>query len=139
MFCPLCRAEYREGIAKCGDCRLDLVSSLAEARSVSVRLWRGDRQRTLDKILAALDATGIASHFEEIMNTSARSRFLGLPIRQVKSTFEYEVWVLGSDSDRARAAIAGLKATATLSLTDNLNWETIAKRAWNALRGLSKP
>jgi hypothetical protein len=69
MFCPLCQAEYRGGIAQCNDCHVDLVTSLDEAQSTSARLWRGDRQRLLDQVLAALDAQGISSHFEEIVNT----------------------------------------------------------------------
>ena len=30
MFCPKCRAEYREGIKICSDCRVGLVSELPE-------------------------------------------------------------------------------------------------------------
>ncbi|MBN1625359.1 MAG: DUF2007 domain-containing protein [Deltaproteobacteria bacterium] len=28
MFCPKCKAEYREGFLKCADCGVDLVSEL---------------------------------------------------------------------------------------------------------------
>jgi hypothetical protein len=28
MFCPKCRAEYREGYTTCSDCRIDLVETL---------------------------------------------------------------------------------------------------------------
>ena len=28
MFCPECRAEYREGFNKCSDCNVDLVEQL---------------------------------------------------------------------------------------------------------------
>ena len=28
MFCPICRAEYEEGITHCADCRVDLVNEL---------------------------------------------------------------------------------------------------------------
>jgi len=30
MFCPKCRAEYREGFLKCADCDIELVGELAE-------------------------------------------------------------------------------------------------------------
>jgi hypothetical protein len=30
MYCPKCRAEYREGFSKCSDCNVDLVSELPE-------------------------------------------------------------------------------------------------------------
>jgi hypothetical protein len=31
MFCPNCRAEYREGIERCPDCDVPLVAALEEA------------------------------------------------------------------------------------------------------------
>jgi Putative prokaryotic signal transducing protein len=30
MFCPECKAEYREGIAVCSDCKVPLVAELPE-------------------------------------------------------------------------------------------------------------
>lgn len=30
MFCPKCRAEYREGYTECAECRIPLVESLPE-------------------------------------------------------------------------------------------------------------
>jgi hypothetical protein len=30
MFCPKCRAEYREGVKKCGECDVSLVEVLPE-------------------------------------------------------------------------------------------------------------
>src|SRR5437899_8704266 len=37
MFCPLCRAEYRDGFTQCSDCHVGLVRSAEEARSASAR------------------------------------------------------------------------------------------------------
>jgi hypothetical protein len=83
------------------------VSSVSaeEAQSASARLWKGNRQRTLDKILASLDAERIPSHFEEIVNVGPQITIFGIPLRPLKSTFEYEVWVLHTDVERARSAI----------------------------------
>jgi hypothetical protein len=108
MFCPLCHVEYRDGINQCGGCHIALVNSAEEARTASVRLWKGDRQHVLDNILAALDAQSIPSHFEEIVNTTPQNKFIWIFLTPKKSTFEYEVWVLGSDIDRARSAVASL-------------------------------
>src|ERR1700730_10383553 len=108
MFCPLCRAEYRAEISQCGDCHVDLVISADEARFASARLWKGNRQHVLDNILAALDAQGIPSHFEELVNTTPQVRFFRISLTPRKSTFEYEVWVLHSDIERARSAVASL-------------------------------
>lgn len=30
MFCPVCKAEYREGFTRCSDCDVDLVDTLPE-------------------------------------------------------------------------------------------------------------
>jgi hypothetical protein len=108
MFCPLRQAEYRDGITQCGDCHIDLVNSAAEAKSASSRLWKGDRQHVLDNVLAALDAQGIPSHFEEIVNTTPQIKLFGIFFTPKKSTFEYEVWVLSPDLERARSVVATL-------------------------------
>jgi hypothetical protein len=105
MYCPLCQAEYREGFAECSDCRVKLVASAAQARSAAAQLWKGASQRALDKVLAALDAQGIASRFKEIVNARPQLTILGIPIGAVRSTFEYEVWVFRSDHENARRVI----------------------------------
>jgi hypothetical protein len=108
MFCPLCQSEYRDAFKECGDCHVHLVISSEEAQASSARLWKGDRQHSLDGILAALDAQGIPSHFKEIVNTTPRVMFFGIPLTPTKSTFEYEVWVFRSDLEKASTAIANL-------------------------------
>jgi hypothetical protein len=30
MFCPICKAEYREGFSRCADCDVDLVDELED-------------------------------------------------------------------------------------------------------------
>ena len=37
MFCPQCRAEYREGFFRCSDCDITLVDQLPADRSVTDR------------------------------------------------------------------------------------------------------
>ncbi len=105
MFCPLCQAEYRDGFIECCDCHVALVASSAEAHSAATRLWKGISQRKLDKVLAALDAEKISSHYKEIVNAAPQFTILGIPITPVRSTFEYEVWVFRSDLANARRAI----------------------------------
>jgi hypothetical protein len=61
-----------------------------------------------DNVLAALDVHGIPSHFEELVNTTPQVRFLWISLTPRKSTFEYEIWVLQSDMEKARSAIASL-------------------------------
>ena len=42
MFCPQCRAEYREGFFRCSDCDIPLVDQLPADGSVT------DRQRSFE-------------------------------------------------------------------------------------------
>ena len=109
MFCPLCHAEYRDGFSECSDCHVALVATAAEAHSAAARLWRVISQRSLDKVLAALDAEKIPSRYKEIVNTAPQLSILGISITPVRSTFEYEVWVFRSDLENARRVIQNVR------------------------------
>lgn len=108
MFCPLCQSEYREGFVTCDDCHVDLVGSREEAAASSVQIWTGERQSTLDEILAALDANEIRAHFEGEVDVSLGMRVLGMPLAQIKPTIQYAVWVLRADLEQAREAIGDI-------------------------------
>lgn len=108
MFCPLCQAEYRDGFTECSDCRVKLVATAAEAQSAAARLWKGITQGKLNRILVALDSQNIPSRFKEIINARPQITILGIPIGPIRSTFEYEVWVVQSDLENARRAIENL-------------------------------
>jgi len=113
MFCPLCRAEFRPGFTECSDCHVPLVSTLAEATAASLQLWKGSDEEELNRVLAALDAQGILSHFKERVRGGAGLIVLGIPLSMLsgisvsesKSMSEYEVWVFREDLERAKAAI----------------------------------
>ena len=63
MYCPDCRAEYRQGIAVCADCHVALVPSLPEAShdkgGAFVTLWEGDDLGLYTNLTKALDDAGI--------------------------------------------------------------------------------
>ena len=104
MYCPLCLAEFRDGFTQCSDCHVMLVPTLAEASTSRVRLWKGNRQTDLDRILAELDGAQVPCHYKELVNTKPRFSVMGIAIGPNPSTFEYEVWVFRRDLDSARAA-----------------------------------
>jgi hypothetical protein len=114
MFCPLCRAEFRLGFTECSDCHVPLVPTVAEATAASVQLWKGSDEEELDRILAALDAQEILSHYNERVRRASTftvlgislSMLTGIPLSKSSSMSEYEVWVFGRDLERAKAAIA---------------------------------
>jgi hypothetical protein len=79
MFCPLCKAEYREGYTRCADCDVDLVLTLPpqpdppepapdDAGPDAVVLCQEDDPATLTAILTALQDAGIRYHDYPILN-----------------------------------------------------------------------
>jgi hypothetical protein len=74
MFCPQCRAEYREGFFRCTDCGIPLVDQLPADRSVTDRQSGSEMDhpelvvlRTFPTVIdadlakSALDSVGIDS------------------------------------------------------------------------------
>jgi hypothetical protein len=71
MFCPNCKAEYREGFTKCSDCDAVLVETLNDANepgheflhsAAPELLWSGTNSAALTGIGAALDNAKIPFH-----------------------------------------------------------------------------
>jgi hypothetical protein len=66
MFCPRCKAEYREGFTHCADCDVDLVYAVAgEAGAEPIRegrlvqLWAGDDLALHAALLEDLESAGV--------------------------------------------------------------------------------
>jgi hypothetical protein len=71
MFCPKCKAEYREGFKECSECGVPLVRNLSDASASNdepVRpgspeiLWSGTDASESSAITKALDAAKIRYH-----------------------------------------------------------------------------
>lgn len=86
MYCPLWKTESRDGFTSCSDCLVALVATLEEAETGRVRFWNGDRQEKLYRILNALDAQQVPSHFKEIVSMRPRISIMGIPIGPQPST-----------------------------------------------------
>ncbi len=66
MFCPLCKAEYRQGPTTCSDCHIALVSSQPEAAAIAVTTaWEGHDRKQLIRILDAFTSAGIPFYSSE--------------------------------------------------------------------------
>lgn len=102
MFCPVCKAEYRDGYTHCADCDVDLVESLQPASDAGehdpfVQVSSARWNSALARQTAALDAQKIP------YRTLDRDEFaMGLLGGGVLHT----IWVPPSQIEAARAALA---------------------------------
>lgn len=89
MFCPLCRAEYRQGITLCPDCNVALIPTLPAVPGESpddpfCSFWKGDSGREYSEICAVLDRENIpyktVRREDHLFNLAARPAFeIGVP------------------------------------------------------------
>jgi len=122
MFCPLCKAEYREGFYRCADCDVDLVHFLAEppaeeAPGESLELlWRGQDPVLFTAVLSALNDAQIAHHDRTTQDNQGLSSpsfpavysAPGFEIRVFRSDLEDAQRILG---DVLQALLAGADST----------------------------
>lgn len=110
MFCPQCKAEYREGFYRCADCNIDLVSHLEEPAAhaqlsrdeSSVAFWRGQDPVVYTSLLNALREAQIPFHERAVRDpeglySSPFPAYLGGP--------GFEVLVFVPDLERAQAVL----------------------------------
>ncbi|MFC1837924.1 putative signal transducing protein [Thermodesulfobacteriota bacterium] len=66
MYCPVCRAEYREGFKECTDCDVYLVEELAPLEDMPgfVKLATIFNEGDIAVIKTCLDKTGIEYYFD---------------------------------------------------------------------------
>ncbi len=117
MFCPVCKAEYREGFYRCPDCDVDLVTSLPpqsdppppetdDAGADSVVLCQEDDPARLTAILSALQGEGITFYDYPIHDSQAAySRPFPRTLGFAQS---YEIRVSKSDLPAAQRVLAAI-------------------------------
>ena len=66
MYCPICRAEYREGFLECTDCDVDLVEELEPKPEMPgfVRLATLFSEGNIAVVKASFDKTEIVYFFD---------------------------------------------------------------------------
>jgi hypothetical protein len=103
MFCPICKAEYRQGFTRCADCEAELVHELPSAAIVApssddsdfadsdedpfCSFWKGDDQRIHAELCELLSDEGIPyktfRRAEHLFNISPKILFeIGIPYSQ---------------------------------------------------------
>ena len=62
-WCPVCKNEYREGIAECAECKVPLVDDLSECSEYanSVELFSIEKESFVEKFVKYLEYSGITS------------------------------------------------------------------------------
>jgi hypothetical protein len=112
MFCPNCKAEYREGFMHCADCDVDLVESLGSTSSsgepedsgeavdldAPELLWSGVDVGAFGQIRSALDEANIPYN-DERLEARLLYRSLGNPL---------EIWIQRQDRAAARKILTDL-------------------------------
>jgi hypothetical protein len=104
-YCPICKAEYRTGFARCCHCLALLVGSSSEADAERVvLLWEGISRHTFETLVAALHDANIPNRARCGADTGAafifnlRGRRL---LKGMKKT-SWQVSVLEADYERAQ-------------------------------------
>jgi hypothetical protein len=79
MFCPVCKAEYRQGITVCADCHVALAPAApttpGETAGNLVEFWEGDDLALYSKLKEALSDAGIR-YYERPLGTRTRKESL---------------------------------------------------------------
>ena len=104
-YCPICKAEYRTGFARCCHCSALLVGSSSEADAERVvLLWEGLSRQKFEALVAALHGANIPNRGKcgadagaaYIFNLRGRRLLKGM-----KKT-SWQVFVLEADYERAQ-------------------------------------
>jgi hypothetical protein len=106
MFCPICKAEYRFGFAKCSDCGVDLVEHLPDDAGVQIPnvdpdamviLWAGMEAATRESIEHALEAANVKYDSDNVESQ----------LMPAFRTTIHRIWVRGRDHASAANLIRG--------------------------------
>jgi hypothetical protein len=105
MYCPQCKAEYRQGFTHCADCNVELVENLSNTEDdvSNARhggplepLWEGEDLALHSTLLQELELAGIR-YFDEAMSVYPGARRGDYFPIQPMTQFGYQVAVLASD------------------------------------------
>ena len=102
-YCPICKAEYRTGFARCCDCAALLVGSSSEADAERVVvLWEGPSRQQFEALVAALHGANIPNRGKCGADAGAAYILHGRRLLKGREKTSWQVSVLEADYDRAQ-------------------------------------
>jgi hypothetical protein len=123
MYCPVCRAEYREGFTRCSDCDTDLVASLAPpppSDDLAIA-WRGSDPALFSAALAALQNAAIRNY--QIADHDNLAWELAIPRPR------YSIWVLKRDLEKALALVGQMNERPAFAFGETPEWAQTEDRS----------
>ena len=105
-YCPICKAEYRAGFARCCHCLASLVGSSTEADAAKVvLLWEGLSRPKFEAIVAALRGANIPNRARcgADAETAHGNPLAGMMKMKTKRQASWQVSVLEADYERAQS------------------------------------
>src|SRR5256885_673212 len=147
MYCPRCKAEYRQGFTRCSDCDVDLVNEPPASASGPVEasgqdenpddpfcsFWRGDDPRIHAELCELLNEEGIAHKTirreDHLFNLNTKSAFeIGIPFslfEKAEAAIKAAYGTEGEQQDAARLLPSGGRYTE--ELPGGFPWHPFAK------------
>jgi hypothetical protein len=105
-YCPICKAEYRTGLARCCDCLALLVGSSSEADAARVvLLWEGLSRQKFEAIVAALRGANIPNRAGCGADTGAANILRENRLLKGTKKTSWQVSVLEADYERAQSVV----------------------------------
>jgi hypothetical protein len=123
MYCPQCKAEYRQGFTRCSDCDVDLVHEPPASEGGRVgeseqdenpddpfcSFWRGDDPRIHAELCELLNEEGIPHRTvrreDHLFNLNTKSAFeIGIPFSQFEKAESAIKEAYGTDGEQQDAA-----------------------------------
>ena len=124
MYCPQCKAEYRQGFTRCSDCDVDLVHEPPASASGPVdasgqdenpddpfcSFWRGDDPRIHAELCELLNEEGIPHRTvrreDHLFNLNTKSAFeIGIPFSQFEKAETAIKVAYGTEEEQQDAAL----------------------------------
>lgn len=106
MFCPNCKAEYREGFTRCADCEVDLVDKLPEEEEQDYEI---DPDIKFVEVLRTVDVIDIAFIKGALDNAGIHYYIKGEMMRNIRPVDPAVLMVVEDEADEAIKILKKLK------------------------------